>query len=262
MRLSDVLSRPPALSYMQVDGFLVGKQCKVGQQITLNIGQVALNFFCTDCDDFRTFYSRGHLACICVNKSMISIDCVLTCGNYPSVQVWFLIESEGDITGQAPSVRILKRTDKLPATIRASKNSYGLCSDLLEKAKLGFQVGLGAGSLVYLRKAFEIATVQAADALGVDYQKHKDGNPRNFADLLKKVDEQSAIIPQEFSRDGYRLYRELSGVVHGSVDEIEGLHKFEPLYRLVVGILDNIKNKQEFQNAKEILGWCDTEVLI
>lgn len=262
MRLSDVLSKPPSPSYIQVDGFLVGKQCKVGQQIILNVGRVALNFFCIDCDDFRTFYSCGKLTCLCVNKSMVSIDCVLICEDYPSIQVWFLVESDGDITGQAPSVKIIKRTEKLPTTVKMKRNDYGLCSELLEKARQGYQVGLGAGSLVYLRKSFEVATIKAAEALNLDYPKHQDGNPRNFAELLRKVDEKSSIIPIEFSADGYKLYRELGGVVHGAFDESEGLIKFEPLYRLVVGILDNIKNKREFQSAREALGWCGSEVLL
>lgn len=257
MRLSDVLSRPPTSSFTQVEGFLVGKTCKTGQQIKLDIGQVALNFFCIDCDDFRTFYSCGALTCVCINKTMISIDSVLTCGNNPSVQVWFLVESDGDISAQAPKVKIIKRTEKLPDSIRRNRYDYGSCSALLEKSRQAYQIGLGAGSLVYLRKAFEVATIQAAEALDVEYPKHKDGNPRNFADLLRRVDEKSSIIPQEFSSDGYKLYRELSGVVHGAFNESDGLIKFEPLYRLVVGVLDNIKNKQDFESAKAALGWCD-----
>ena len=91
----------------------------------------------------------------------------------------------------------------------------------------------------------------------LEYPQYEDGNPKNFFELLKSVDERESIIPVEFSQDGYRLYRELSGVVHGNFDEVAGLAKFDPLYRLVVGILDNIKNKREFRCARAALGWCN-----
>ena len=257
MRLSDLLSKPPATVFSQVDGFLVGKKCNIGQQISLNIGQIALNFFCEDCEDFRTFYSKGTIMCICTGNSIISIDCILTCENYPSVRAWFLIESDGDISASSPNVRILKRTIKLPKSVEWNNRNYGSCSYLLDKATLAYQAGLGAGALVYLRKVFEIATVQAADALCLEYPKYGGGNPKNFSDLLRRVDEQSSIIPQEFSSERYKLYQELSTVVHGDFNEEDGLIKFQPLYRLVVGVLENIRNKREFQNARVALGWCD-----
>ena len=257
MRLSDILSKPPTTKFSQVDGFLVGKKCNIGQQITLEIGQIALNFLCEVYEDCRTFYSKGPITCICTGNSIVSIDCILTCANCPSVRVWFLVESEGDIAASSPNVRIMKRTVKLPETVEWNSHNYGVCSYLLDKANLAYDAGLGAGALVYLRKVFEIVTIQAADALNMTYQKYENGNPKNFSDLLKKVDEQSSIIPLEFASERYKLYKELSSVVHGDFSESEGLSKFQPLYRLVVGVLENIRNKQDFQNARSALGWCD-----
>ena len=50
-------------------------------------------------------------------------------------------------------------------------------------------------------------------------------------------------IAYEFSQNGYRLFRELSDIVHG--DSVEnyalGLVKYKALKCLVVGILDNVK---------------------
>ena len=64
MRLSDVLSKPLQKEFLQVDGFLINKKGNIGQQIKLNIGQVALNYFCVSCDDLRTFNSKGELSCV------------------------------------------------------------------------------------------------------------------------------------------------------------------------------------------------------
>ena len=58
------------------------------------------------------------------------------------------------------------------------------------------------------------------------------------------------FIPQEFSEDGYRLFGELSNVVHGEFDENEGISKYPALFRLVQGILDNRINSEEMVGAK------------
>lgn len=255
MRLSDILSKAPKNDYTQVDAFLLNKLGAVGQKVDLSVGQVMLNYYCTHCEDLRTFHSKGKLSCIFINKHLISIDCVLVCGCGTNVQVWFLVESENDITSQAPQIRILRRSEQLSDTVKINTSRYGDFSILLDKADQAYRNGLGAGSIVYLRKVFENVTVQTANAMGIEYEKYEGGNPRNFADLLRKVDEKCGIIPKEFSSDGYRLFRELSGVVHGEYDENLGLSKFEPLHRLVIGILENVRNSRELEEAKKALGW-------
>lgn len=45
MRLSDVLSKPPAREYKQISGFLQNKKGMAGQEADVFIGSVALNFF-------------------------------------------------------------------------------------------------------------------------------------------------------------------------------------------------------------------------
>lgn len=257
MRLGDILSRTPKLEYIQVDGFLLNKKGNVGQQVALEVGQVALNYFCTQCEDVRTFYSTGKLSSIFVNGQLISIDCVLTCGCKATVQVWFLVESEEDICGLAPKVRILKRSEKLSDTVKINSNQYGDFATLLDKAEQAYRDGLGAGAIVYLRKAFEKITVNMADSIGLTYEKFEGGNPKNFKDLLIRVDAQCSIIPQEFKQHGYSLFRELSSVVHGEYDEELGLGKFEPLNRLVIGILENVRNREELRSAMGVLGWAD-----
>ena len=189
-----------------------------------------------------------------MNKNIVSIDCVLTCRCGTSVPVWFLVESNNDITGLAPEVRIMKKNARLSEHVTNSPR-YGEYTTLLDKAELVYNEGLGAGAIVYLRKVFEKITIQSAKAMNIEYSKHPGGNPRNFRDLLIKVDGQCSIIPAEFSANRYKLFQELSNVVHGKYDENLGLDKFDSLYRLVIGILDNVNNHKEILEATAALGW-------
>lgn len=255
MRLSDVLSKPPSSEYVQVGGFLQNKKGTVGQKVDIDVGKIALNYFCANCDDMRTFYSSTKLTCLFVCKSLISIDCVLTCGCGATVPVWFLIEGKDDLTTSSPNVRIKNRNSKLSGEVHASFSQYGEYTYLLDKAEQAYNDGLGAGAIVYLRKVFEKITIQAAAAVNIKFEKYEGGNPKNFSALLTEVDKKCKIIPKEFSADGYRLFKELSDVVHGEYDEELGLRKFEPLYRLVIGIFDNVKNHTELLAAMTALGW-------
>lgn len=114
MRLSDVLSKPPNKEYIQVDAFLSNKSGKTGQKVDISVGKIALNFYCSSCDDTRTFLSGEKLNCIFASRNLISIDCVLTCVCGAVIPMWFLIESKNDITGQTPNVRILKKQLNFP----------------------------------------------------------------------------------------------------------------------------------------------------
>ena len=196
-----------------------------------------MNYFCVSCGDIRTFWSRPKLTCIFVSKNLISVDYVLTCGCGASIPVWFLIESKNDITGQAPTIRILKKSVKLSDMVRINDNRYGEFTPLLDKAMQAYTDGLGAGAVVYLRKIFEKITVKTAKAVDIEYAQYKGGNPKNF------------------SANGYKLFRELSGVVHGEYDEEAGLKNFEALHRLVIGILENAINHKELLDAITVLGW-------
>lgn len=256
MRLSNILSKKPNDQFAEVEAFLLNKRGDVGQQVRLDVGQVLLNYYCAECEDLRTFVSQKNLHCIFVNKKLISIDAVLACncGN-SDVQVWFLVESENQINGLAPRVRVLKRSEKLSQQASLGPLKFGDYSILLDKAETAYREGLGAGAIVYLRKAYEKITIDTARLAGIQFDAYPDGNPKNFKKLLEEVDRQCSIVPEEFSEDCYTLFRELSNVVHGDCDEDLGLRKFEPLYRLVSGILENVKNKDELKAAIGALGW-------
>lgn len=254
MRLSDILSKQPTSKFTQVDGFL---KCnlKCGKQKKIAVGRVALSYFCKNCGDDRTFCSGDELFCIGINDHLVSIDCVLECPRCGSlVPVWFLVECKDETFSLAPEVRVLKRSEKLSEQVLLSHNQYGNFSELLEKAERGYLDELGAGSIVYLRKILERITVQTADAAGIDTKTPK-GKHKSFKDLLKEVDAQCSIIPKEFSANGYTLFEELSNVLHGNYDEQLGLKKYDALHRLVVGVLDNVKNNREMMKAIGTLGW-------
>lgn len=255
MRLSEVLSRPISTDFTQVEGFLRNQRLGTGKNRKILIGKVALNYYCKRCLDDRTFFSDDKLYCIGVNNHLVSIDVVMHCPICEAtVQAWFLVESEDDIFMQAPYVRIIKRSEKLSDMVSIARDKYNDFSELLEKAQRAYRDGLGAGSVVYLRKILERATEQAAIAAEID-TKTANGRRKTYKALLEEVDGQCFIIPREFSANGYRLFSELSTIIHGGCEELQGLQEFEALYRLVVGVLDNIINNQQLISAIGALGW-------
>lgn len=259
MRLSDVLSKPVTAELIQIEGFLNSKQLKTGNSKKLSVGKVALNFHCHNCNDQRTFYSGEELFCIGVNKKATSVDCVLECPRCgASVQIWFLLEchKNDDIHSANPNVRILKRSEKLSPDVSFGTETYGDFTEPLGKAKRAAREGFGAGSIVYLRKVFERIIIQTAEAAAPTIETKKpNGNYKPFIQTLTSVKEQCNIIPPEFAEDGYRLFGELSDVVHGDYDENEALLKFAAFYRLVTGVLDTVKNNSELMDAIGTLGW-------
>lgn len=258
MTLGDILSKPPIDEYKQVEGFLVNKKGKIGQQEKLLNCNIALNYYCKNCDDIRTFCSVGKISCIFESKTLISIDGILSCNCGTTVRVWFLVESKNHITLAAPEIRILKRTEKFSEKVTIINNKYGDFTEFLEKSKRASREGFGAGSVVYLRAVFESLIKQVGVTENIsDTFVDKNGKTqyKSIERYLKEVNEKRNIIPEEFSNDGYRLFRELSGVVHGNCSEKEALQKFDAFYRLVTGVLEKIKTNRELIDAIGTLGW-------
>ncbi len=258
MTLGDVLSKPPIDDYKQVEGFLLNKKGKIGQQEKLSSCNVALNYYCNNCDDIRTFCAIGSISCIFESRNLISIDCILSCNCGSTVRIWFLVESKNDITYSSPEIRVLKRTEKFSENVSLIDHGYGDFAEALEKAKRAAREGFGAGSVVYLRTVFEsvIKQIGAAESISETFiDKNGVEHHKSTERYLKEVDEKRQIIPAEFSSDGYKLFRELSGVVHGNYAEEEALLKFDAFYRLVIGVLEKIKTNQELMNAIGALGW-------
>lgn len=240
----------------QDDEDMIGLQN--GDFVEIDAGRIALNFYCKMCEDSRTFMSPDRLHALIINENLISIDAFLQCPICKTeIQVWFLLEVK-DMFTEEPKVKILKRTEKLSKNVsELRENSFGIYTDLLEKAMRASREGFGAGAIIYLRKVFEQVTNEIAKASGITttfVNKKNKKQRKTFKELLTEVDEKCAIIPVEFSNNGYKLFGKLSDVVHGEYDEEIALEKFSAFYRLVTGIIENIKSKEEFRSAQQALG--------
>ena len=256
MRLSDVLSKSPNDQLEQVEGFLNGKNLPKGKHKKINIGNVGLSFFCKNCVDDHTFCSKSDLFCIGVNDRSVSIDCILNCTrcNSTSVPAWFLVKCDDEIFARAPKVKILKRSFKLFDNVSLSEDRFDGFKEMLNKARLAYAEELGAGSVIYLRKILERITYQTAEVAGIGTTL-PNGNRKPFRSLLEEVDRRQSIVPREFSENGYQLFGELSNVIHGDSDEQLALQKYHALRRLVVGVIENVKNNREIMAAINALGW-------
>lgn len=240
----------------QDDEDMIGLQN--GDFVEIDAGSIALNFYCKKCEDSRTFMSPDRLHALIINENLISIDAFLQCPVCKTeIQVWFLLEVK-DMFTEEPKVKILKRTEKLSKNVsELRENSFGIYTDLLEKAMRASREGFGAGAIIYLRKVFEQVTSEAAKASNISttyINSNGKEKRKNFKDLLTEVDTKCAIVPIEFSNNRYKLFGKLSDVVHGEYDEEIALEKFSAFYRLVTGIIENIKSKEEFQSAQQALG--------
>ena len=114
MRLSDLLSRAPDPAPLQVEGFLDDRRLNWGKHKKIKVGRVFHNFHCKQCDDQRTFESGDELYCLGIGDQAVSIDVTLQCtACRASVEVWFLLRSDGEIFERAPTVQIERYTENL-----------------------------------------------------------------------------------------------------------------------------------------------------
>ncbi|GAA4357598.1 hypothetical protein [Microbacterium rhizosphaerae] len=256
MLLSDLLSKAPEQVESRVDRFLFGSRpLGWGKTTTLKSGQVALNFQCRTCGGIRTFLSGSRLSCLVVGAGLLSIDVTLKCSTCANtVEAWFLVAAVDDFYSSAPLVRVERYTENLRDRADRVESTSGPFSDLLTRAQLAYELGLGAGSMIYLRKIFELVTHEVAEIAEVPIVSAK-GKRRPFKDVLQEVNEKRNIIPLSFSGSGYKLFGELSDVIHGQSDEVVALAKYAPCRQLVLGVVDQVNKDNEFAKAIEELGW-------
>lgn len=255
MRLSDVLSKVPDASPAQVEGFLDDRPLKWGKHKKIKVGKVFHNFNCRQCDDQRTFESGDDLYCLGLGDHAVSIDATLRCtACRSSVEAWFIVESDGNIFGHTPEVRVERYTENLRDRADRVGTTAGQFADLLKRAQLAYEARLGAGSMIYLRKIFESITFEVAEIANIGTTT-PNGKRRPFKDVLQEVNEQRNIIPQRFSSNGYQLFSELSEVIHGNSNEDEALNKFSPCLQLVLGVVEEVNRDNVFAKAIDDLGW-------
>jgi len=256
MRLSDLLSKAPDPTPLQVEGFLDGRRLGWGKNKKIKVGKVFHNFYCRQCDDQRTFESGDELSCLGLGDHTLSIDATLRCGAcQASVEVWFLLRSVGDMVDGAPTVQVERYTENLRDRADRIGSTPGPFADWLSRAQMAYEAGLGAGSMIYLRKIFESVTFEVARIVNIPTFDAKSGYRRSFKKVLKDVNEQRSIIPRQFSANGYRLFSQLSEVIHGNSTEEDALVKFKPCLQLVLGVVEEVNRDNVFATAIDELGW-------
>jgi hypothetical protein len=255
MRLSDVLSRAPDPTPVQVEGFLDDRALNWGKHKKIKVGKIFHNFDCRHCGETRTFESGDELTCLGVGDRAVSIDATLKCTACEvSVEVWFLLESDESISTRAPQVRITRYTENLRDRADRVGASIGPFADLVKRAQIAYEAQLGAGSMIYLRQILESITIQVAQIAGVSTTTSR-GKRRPFKIVLQEVNQQRNIIPQRFSSNGYQLFSELSEVIHGNSTEDSALGKFKSCLQLVLGVVEEVDRDNLFAKAIDDLGW-------
>lgn len=230
------------------------KLISAGDFIEIQIGTIMQPFYSTVCRDSVSFVSPLKLHCLIINKSMISIDCELQCMDYIEgnplcencnhcVQAWFLVGAD-DIFAPFPNIHLIKQSFKLSDNIKLPVETEDKFVEWLAKAEIAHKERLGAGSIIYLRSILEQITIEVGNNAGVEIHK-PSGGIKPFEQVIKAVDKECSIIPVIYSDNGYDLFRKLSNIAHGNADEETALKEYEPLRRLVVGIMDNVKKKEE-----------------
>lgn len=225
-----------------------------GDFIEIQIGKIILPFYSTICKDSVSFVSPRKLHCLIINNQMISIDCELQCMDYEKdnpackecnhcVQAWFLVGAD-DIFAATPTVHVVKQNFKLPEHIKLPVETEGKFSEWLAKAEIAHKERLGAGAVIYLRSILEQITIEVGKNAGADIYTPK-GRTKPFNQVLQTVDEKCSIIPVIYSDNGYKLFQKLSEIAHGNADEDTALKEYEHLRRLVVGVIENVKKKEE-----------------
>ncbi len=233
-----------------------------GDFIEIQIGKITLPFYSTKCNDSVSFVSPKNLHCLIISDKMISIDCQLQCMDYDEnnqackdcnhcIQAWFLVGAD-DIFAATPTVYLIKQNFKLPESIKLPVETEDKFTEWFAKAEIAHKERLGAGSVIYLRSILEQITIKVGNDAGVDiYQ--PNGRTKPFNQVLQAVDAQCSIIPTIYSDNGYKLFQKLSEIAHGNSDEETALKEYEPLRRLVVGVIENVrKNEEEIKRNAEI----------
>ena len=256
MRLSKVLSKGPSDNFYQVDGFLPKINPKKGIQTKINVGDVGLDFFCEECDDKKTFCSQKPSYCMGIDKTMVIVSSLLCCAQCKKneVLVWFLLEGTGAFSGNTLSVRVKKRWIKLLGGVQYGIGKQDELSELLNKAETCYFDELGVGAVIYLRVILEKIVNQLADTLGSPSNGKTSGYV-SFKSLLEMVDAKLSIIPAVLKKNSYKLFREMSEIVHGKSTDEKALNEYNALKSLVEGILKTVEVNEETSKAIKELGW-------
>ena len=113
-------------------------------------------------------------------------------------------------------------------------------------AERAYYSQLGAGSVIYIRKAYESLLYDILD-------KNSIPRPRTFSELLKTADGKANIVPTILKDKAYGLFGELSDIVHGDCDDDIGMTKYKDLRDVFCVILDNLLEQSRLESIAKNL---------
>jgi hypothetical protein len=118
--------------------------------------------------------------------------------------------------------------------------------EFLIKAEKAHNVGLGAGSVIYIREAYEHLVHQALAA--------NNQTPTGiFKNDIEAANKCAHIIPEELEQRAYGLFGQLSDIAHGSAEEAFGIKQYETLRDIFKIILDGQLEKKRIERCIQSL---------
>ena len=190
-----------------------------------------------------------------IDGNTVSISCLFRCVQCKKTKVpaWFLIKSSDEIHSSDLKITLERRTLFLMKGVLIADDDEGRFMHQFNKAQSCYMENHGVGAVVYLRVILEKVLRREAEMLNIINNNHSS-KYISFRKLLKEVSKRKTVIPEEFRKDGYGLFSEMSKIVHGERSDEQALEIFLPLRRLVEGVLDTIKNSSEIAKAAKEVG--------
>lgn len=253
MRLSDIFYAPKMGALTAVDPFLPKNGMKVGRRTRVDVGPFFRTYFCSKCEMAREFHSEKKLNLVRYGDNLFGVSTLFQCAcGYCLGEYWGMFEGV-DSDSRAPKVSLICESLRQIDLARETEESV---DRLLRQAREAYSARFGYGAMVYLRIVYERVTRDVAKQVGVSL-KGKNGGRKNFKSLLQEVDGVVKIIPRQYQEEGYKLFGELSEVIHGSSSEKVALDKFDSCLNLVEGVVRSVNDIPKFADAKGVL-WPDS----
>jgi hypothetical protein len=178
---------------------------------------------------------------LAVDDSIIAQLRCPTCGS--SVYICYYIEYNNKFEQDSDMYRVHKIGEYPNQDINRFNPIQKYSTDfpneykLMISAEKAFSIGLGSGSIIYLRKAYESLLYGILDENNIS-------RPTQFRQALEKADEVAHIVPLELKDRAYGLFGEMSDLIHGEAEDEQCLEKYELLRDVFRLLLDEIVEKK------------------
>lgn len=255
MKLNEFLSLDPSKKSYQIQGFLMGKRLNFGRYRKANVGAISLKFYCCRCDNNNRYQTFSDVRCMGIDDNTVSISSLFKCAQCKKTKIpaWFIVKSSDDIHSSIPNITLVRRSLFLMKGVLFDDEDGEQVKKHFNKAQSCYIENLGVGAVVYLRVILEEALHREAKKLKI-IDKNEENTAIPFRNLYEKVSQKRTIIPEEFRKNGYQLFKEMSKIVHGQRSDEHALKNFNSYKRLVEGVLDTIKNSTEIKEAARQVG--------